>query len=202
MDIKMTNDFDYLVGKIMSICSKLPAGKYSFYVTPDRKNMASKFFIKHYFNEKDYDDKFLRSHNDIEIYYGKYIGESETIRRDIKYITGDENLRIYKNTMYILIWETDDWASGICYPVACLMLRFNNRGMITSVKRINSELSDDRPLLDYMNSRAVITDETAQETISCVWDMMYRMYDRYVSIVKDNGRTYYARYRCKKEERE
>lgn len=196
----MTNDFDYLVGKIMSICSKMPAGKYSFYITPDKKNMASKFFIKHYFNEKDYDDNFLRSHNDIEMYYGKYIAESESFRSDLKYITGEENPRVYKNMMYILIWETDDWASCNCYPVACLMLRFNNRGMITSVKRINSELSGDRPLLDYINARTVVKDEIAQEAIDIIRDMVRRIIsNRYMTLVKDDGRVFHERYRCKEE---
>ena len=196
----MTNDFDYLVGKIMSICSKMPVGKYSFYITPDKKNMASKFFIKHYFNERDYDDGFLRSHNDIEMYYGKYIAESESFRSDLKYITGEENPRVYKNIMYILIWETDDWASGNCYPVACLMLRFNNRGMITSVKRINSELSGDRPLLDYINARTVVKDEIAQEAIVIIRDMVCRIIsNRYMIPVKDDGRVFHERYRCKEE---
>ena len=195
MDV--TNDFDLLIGKIMSICGKLPVGKYSFYITPDKKSMASKFFIKHYFNEKDYKDKFIRSHNDIEIYYGKHIGESEIFRSDLKYITGEENIRVYKNMMYILIWETDDWASGICYPVACVMLRFNNRGMITSVKRINSELSGDTPLLEYVDSRSVVKDEIAQEATVIIQDMICRVSDRYMTLVKDNGRVFHARYRCK-----
>lgn len=197
----MANDFDYLVGKIMSICSKMPAGKYSFYITPDKKNMAAKFFIKHYFNERDYDDNFLRSHNDIEMYYGKYIGESESFRSDLKYITGEENPRVYKNMMYILIWETDDyWASGNCYPVACLMLRFNNRGMITSVKRINSELSGGRPLLDYINARTVVKDEIAQEAIVIIRDMVRRIIsNKYMTLVKDDGRVFHERYKCKEE---
>lgn len=200
----MSSDFDYLVGRIMGICSKMPAGKYSFYITPDKKNMASKFFIKHYFNEKDYEDNFIRSHNDIEIYYGKYIGKSESFISDLKYITGEESLRVYKNMMYVFIWETDDWASGICYPVACLMLRFNSRGMITSVKRINSKLSGDRPLLEYINSRAVIKDEIAQEAVVIIRDMIRRIIsNRYMTLVKDNGRVFHERYRCRyKEEKE
>lgn len=200
----MSSDFDCLVGKLMGICSKMPAGKYSFYITLDKKNMASKFFIKHYFNEKDYEDNFIRSHNDIEIYYGKYTGKSESFISDLKYITGEESLRVYKNMMYVFIWETDDWASGICYPVACLMLRFNSRGMITSVKRINSKLSGDRPLLEYINSRAVIKDEIAQEAVVIIRDMIRRIIsNRYMTLVKDNGRVFHERYRCRyKEEKE
>lgn len=196
----MSSDFDYLIGRIMGICSKMPVGKYSFYITPDKKNMASKFFIKYYFNEKDYEDNFIRSHNDIEIYYGKYIGKSESFRSDLKYITGEKNLRVYKNMMYIFIWETDDWGSGIYYPVACLMLRFNNRGMITSVKRINSELSGDRPLLEYINSRAVIKDEIAQEAVVIIRDMIRRIIsNRYMTIVKDNGKVFHERYKYKEK---
>lgn len=194
------NDFDLLIGKIMGICGKMPAGKYSFYITPDKKNMCSKFFIKHYFNKKDYDDNFIRSHNDIEIYYGKYIKKSERFRSDLKYITGEENPRVYKDIMYIFIWETDDWGSGNCYPVACLMLRFNNRGMITSVKRINSELSSDTPLIEYVNSRSRIKDEIAQEALVIIQDMVRRILsDRYMTIIKDKGRVFHARYRCKEE---
>jgi hypothetical protein len=193
MRMENQSDLDFLVGLFINIFTKLPQDKSILYISSDKKEIEGKCAISYYFNEEDYKLHFIRRHADFEIYRGPYM--SETFKGDIKHFTNND--RIYKDAMYITLYETDDFFSGIAYPLTCLMLRFNDKGMITVIKRTNTEIMGNRPLMDYAQSRAFAKDELAQIILTGIQNMIARMHNRYKYIVKNDDHIFHVRYKYK-----
>jgi hypothetical protein len=193
MRMENQSDLDFLVGLFINVFTKLPQDKSILYISSDKKEIEAKCAIAYYFNDEDYKCHFIRRHGDIEIYRGPYM--SEVLKYDIKHFTNND--RIYKDAMYITLYETDDSFSGIAYPLTCLMLRFNDKGMITVIKRTNTEIMGNRPLMDYAQSRAFAKDELAQIILTGIQNMIARMHNRYKYIVKNDDHIFHVRYKYK-----